>query len=214
MSKRLRLFVVAIAALVVILGAIVFTGVSSTRATQEMEARLEAVQRAAAAGAGGRAICEKVTERVALDLPGLEKSENGSERVRKAYRALGDCQMQLGRFDQAADAYAKVVFFEPEQARAHGDLARAYARAGKQAQAMQHGHLAVQLAPNNWQAYRVLARVLETGESYPEALDAMRKAAALAPANQQAGAQRAIARLEKKISGGAASLDDAGAEDE
>jgi len=203
MSKRLRLFIVAIAALLLILGAIVFTGVSGTRAKQEMEARLEAIQRASSAGAGGRAICEKVAGRVAEDLPGLEKSEGGSERVRKAYRSLGDCQMQLGQFDQAAEAYSKVAFFEPEQARAHGDLARAYSRAGKQAQAMQHGHLAVQLAPNSWQAHRVLARVLEEGEKYPEALASMKQAAALAPADQQAGAQKAIARLETKITGGA-----------
>jgi len=214
MSKRLRLFVVAIAALALVLGAIVFTGVSTQREKQELEARLEALQRAASAGAAGRSTCEGLTAKVEQDLPALEASEGASERVKKGYRALGDCQTQLGRHQQAVDAYSKVVFFEPEQARAHGDLARAYSRAGKSNEALRHGHLAVQLAPNSWQAHRVLARVLESNNQYPAALDSMRKAAQLAPANEQSGAQKAVVRLEAKIGGMTTAEASAGGDDE
>lgn len=214
MSKRLRLFVVAIAALVVIVGAIAFTGASRVRAQKDMQARLETLQKAAAAGSAGRAVCEKVVATAEQDLPALEADEAASDRVKKGYRALGDCQMQLGRHQQAVDAYAKVVFFDPEQARAHGDLARALSRTGKHAEALQHAHLAVQLAPNSWQAHRVLARVLESGQKFPDALAAMKTAAELAPPEQQAGAQKAVARLESKVAGTAPASASAGGEDE
>jgi len=201
MNKRLRLFIVAIAALVLIAAAIAFTGASRVRAQKEIETRLEALQRGAAAGPAGRQICEQAVTKVEQDLATLEADEAASDRVKKGYRALGDCQMQLGRARQAVDAYAKVVFFEPEQGRAHGDLARAYSRAGDHTSAIRHGRLAVQLSPTNWQAHRVLARVLEAAAHDQEALASMRKAAQLAPAEQQVNAQKAVARLEEKAAG-------------
>ncbi|MCC7548123.1 MAG: hypothetical protein IT532_10185 [Burkholderiales bacterium] len=199
MNKRLRLFVVAIAALALILGAIVAAGVSKARAKKEMEERLELVQRAAAVGAAGRASCERIVGPLEQDLAALETDEGGSDRVKKAYRALGDCQMQLGRHQQAVDAYAKVAFFDPQQGRAHGDLANAYTRLGDQSNAIRHARLAAQLSPNTWQAHRVLARALENAGRFPDALAAMRRAAELAPANQQGAARQAVTRLESKV---------------
>jgi len=79
---------------------------------------------------------------------------------------------------------------------------------------LRHGHLAVQLAPNSWQAHRVLARVLESNNQYPAALDSMRKAAQLAPANEQSGAQKAVVRLEAKIGGMTTAEASAGGDDE
>lgn len=215
MSRRLRLFVVAIAALILIVGAIVWIGVDKARTKQEMEARLATLQRAADAGAAGRSVCREIVPAAEQDLPKLEAAEGGSVDVRKSYRALGDCQMQLGRYPQAVEAYGKVVFFDPEQARAHGDLARAYSRAGKASDAARHARLAVQLAPNSWQAHRVLARVLESNGQWANALASMRKAAALAPADQQHGAQQAIARLQARLDGSAsATASQDGEEDE
>ncbi len=214
MNKRLRLFVVAIAALALIVGAIVATGVSNTRAKQEMDARLQALKSAAAAGAAGRAACANVVTRVEQELRALEADEGGSKRVVNGYRALGDCQMQLGQSRQAIEAYQKVVSFEPEAGRAHGDLARAYSRSGDHTNAVRHARLAAQLSPTQWQAYRVLARVLEAAAQYDDALTAMRKAASLAPANQQKGAQSAIARLEARASGSASAADPTDDDDE
>ena len=214
MNKRLRLFVVAIAALALIVGAIVATGVSNTRAKQEMDARLQALKAAAAAGAAGRAACANVVTRVEQDLRALEADDGGSKRVVNGYRALGDCQMQLGQSRQAIDAYQTVVGFEPEVGRAHGDLARAYSRGGDHTSAVRHARLAAQLSPTQWQAHRVLARVMESAAQYEDALAAMRKAAALAPADQQQGAQNAIARLEARVSGSASATDRTEADDE
>jgi len=207
MNKRLRLFVVAIAALVLIVGAIVVTGVNNTRSKQEMEARLQTLTTAAAAGTAGRASCANIATRVEQDLRALEADEGGSKRVVNGYRALGDCQMQLGQSRQAIDAYQKVVSFEPEAGRAHGDLARAYSRSGNHTDAVRHARLAAQLSPNQWQAHRVLARVMESAAQYEDALAAMRKAASLAPADQQPAAQNAVARLEARVSGSASAVD-------
>ncbi len=214
MTKRLRLFVVAIAALALIVGAIVVTGVSNTRAKQEVDARLQALKSAAAAGAAGRAACANVVTQVEQDLRALEADEGGSTRVVEGFRALGDCQLQVGQSRQAIDAYQKVAGFEPEMGRAHGDLARAYSRSGDHTSAVRHARLAVQLSPTQWQAHRILARVLEAATQYEDALAAMRKAASLAPADQQRGAQNAIARLESRVSGSASAADQTERDDE
>jgi Flp pilus assembly protein TadD len=121
---------------------------------------------------------------------------------------MGECLMRVGRYQEAVEAFDKVVFYEPQQSRAHGDLALALARAGRRQAALQHAHLSVQLAPNIWQAHRVLGQVLAADGRTQEAIAAMEKAKALAPAGEQPAAQRAIDRLEARLAGTVDSADE------
>jgi tetratricopeptide (TPR) repeat protein len=201
MSKRGRLLLAGVAAGILIVGAYSWFRVQEARTQQQFDAALDAARRAAQAGQAGRAVCERVLPVLERGVPALERRESGSDGVKRAYRAMGECLMRVGRYEGAVEAFDKVVFYEPQQSRAHGDLALALSRAGRRQAALQHAHLSVQLAPNVWQAHRVLGQVLAADGRTQEAIVAMEKAKTLAPASEQASAQRAIDRLKGRIAG-------------
>jgi tetratricopeptide (TPR) repeat protein len=208
MSKRARLLLTALTAVAVVVGAYSWWRIQESRTQQQFDTALEAARRGTDAGKAGASVCQRALPALERSLPALEEDEGGSNRVKRAYRALGGCLMLVGRYEQAVEAFDKLVFYEPQQARAHGDLALALVRAGRRQAALQHAHLAVQLAPNSWQAHRVLGRVLAADGHTREAVAVMEKAKALAPAEEQAAAQRAIDRLAAKAGGSAADSDE------
>jgi tetratricopeptide (TPR) repeat protein len=212
MSKRVRLLLVAVAAAVAVVGIYSWFRIQDARSERQFDSASEAARRAVQAGPAGRAVCERVLPVLERDTPAFDRREPGSERVKRAYRVMGECLMRMGRYGQAVEAFERVVFYEPQQSRAHGDLALALSRAGRRQAALQHAHLSVQLAPNAWQAHRVLGRTLAADGRTREAIAAMEKAKALAPANERAAAQRAIDRLKARVAGAAA--DDNGSEEE
>jgi tetratricopeptide (TPR) repeat protein len=204
MSKRARLLLVALAAGILIVGAYSWLRVQDARTQQQFDSALEGARRAAQAGPAGKGVCERVLPVLRDGVPALDRREAGSDRVKRAYRAMGECLMRVGRYQEAVEAFDRVVFYEPQQSRAHGDLALALSRAGRRQAALQHARLSVQLSPNVWQAHRILGQVLAAEGRTQEAIVAMERARSLAPAGEQASAQRAIDRLKARAGGGAA----------
>jgi tetratricopeptide (TPR) repeat protein len=201
MNSKLRLMGVAAVGLSIVVGGGVWWQGKQARAAQLFDRALKAAQVGARAGAAGAESCKAA-------LPPLETAlaggvDGGREEV--VARAVGECSMLLQRHPQAAEAFRKVTVLQPQQARAHADLARALSRAGQHAEAKRSAQLAVQLAPDAWQSYRTHAMILSAAGDTQGAVDAFTKARSLAPPNEHAAADQVIAQLRAKLPGGAGS---------
>lgn len=198
MSKKSRLFLLGTLVLVAVIAATSWFGMQQARDRKLLEDAVNAAKRAADAGPPGKPLCERA---VAVLEPRLTKESLGDDQTVAAYRALGECQMLLERFDAAASTFETVVTLEPQQSRAHADVARALSKLGRHSEAARSASLSVQLAPHVWQAHRALALVLSAAGRTDEAIAAFQKAKSLAPESEHAGADRAIARLRSTAPG-------------
>ena len=197
MSKRVKLMLLAATAIIGLIAALSWFGVQQAREQERFDKAVVAAGRAADAGAAGKPLCARA---VAVIEPALQKSAAvlTDNRTIAAYRALGECQMLLERFDFAEKAFAAVVEGQPQQARAHADLARALSKLGRHHEAVRSAALSAQLAPHIWQSHRVLGIVLSSSGRTDEAIAAFEKARSMAPATEKAAADRAIARLKSE----------------
>lgn len=201
MNPKLRLAGVAALGLGLVVGGGVWWQGKQARAAQLFDRALKAAQSGARAGSAGAESCKAA-------LPPLESAlADGVDAAREetVARAVGECAMLLQRHPQAAEAFRRVTVLQPQQARAHADLARALSRSGQHAEAKRSAQLAVQLAPEAWQSYRTHAMILSAAGDTQGAVDAFTKARSLAPPNEHAAADHVIAQLRAKLPGGGGS---------
>ena len=102
------------------------------------------------------------------------------------YRIMGALNVDQQNFDAAIEAYTMRVDVHPNDAAAHHDLGRTYARLGRHDEARAEFEMVLLLSPSHVDAYAALAQVRFADEQYAEAAETARRALALDPANQQA----------------------------
>jgi tetratricopeptide (TPR) repeat protein len=102
------------------------------------------------------------------------------------YRTIGALNVDQQSFDAAIDAYTRRVDVHPNDAAAHHDLGRTYARLGRHDEARAEFEVVLMLSPSHVEAYAALAQVHFTDGQYAEAAETARRALALDPAHQQA----------------------------
>jgi Flp pilus assembly protein TadD len=195
MSPKLRLGIVAALGLAVVIGGTVWWQGGIAREKQILDRAIQAGTAGARAGAAGAESCK-------VALPRLESALASGEladREESVARIVGECSMVLQRYAQAVDAFRRVTVLQPQQGRAHADLARALSRAGQHADAKRAAQLAVQLLPEAWQSHRTQATILSAAGDTQGAIDAFTKARALAPPSEHAAADKVLALLREKL---------------
>jgi tetratricopeptide (TPR) repeat protein len=102
------------------------------------------------------------------------------------YAIIGALNVDQQNFDAAIDAYARRVDVHPNDAAAHHDLGRTYARLDRDAEARAEFEVVLMLNPNHADARAALAQLDLRDGQYGEAVEMARAALALDPAHQQA----------------------------
>jgi tetratricopeptide (TPR) repeat protein len=102
------------------------------------------------------------------------------------YKIIGALNVDQQNFDAAIDAYARRVDVHPNDAAAHQDLGRIYARLGRHDEARAEFAVVLLLNPDHVDAYAALAQVHLTDRQYVQAAETARRALALDPAHEQA----------------------------
>jgi tetratricopeptide (TPR) repeat protein len=102
------------------------------------------------------------------------------------YRIMGALNVDQQNFDAAIEAYTMRVDVHPNDAAAHHDLGRTYARLGRHDEARAEFEMVLLLSPSHVDAYAALAQVRFEDGQYAEAAETARRAVTLDPANQQA----------------------------
>jgi tetratricopeptide (TPR) repeat protein len=99
----------------------------------------------------------------------VEKHEIAADLIGKAVRLaptasncsnLGLALQALGQLDAAAAQYQKALFYQPDHAVAHNNLANVYRDLGKLGEAVKHYHQAIALKPNFVEAHKNLGALL------------------------------------------------------
>jgi tetratricopeptide (TPR) repeat protein len=102
------------------------------------------------------------------------------------YGNMAALSVDQQNFDVAIDWYGKRVDVHPNDAAAHQDLGRTYARLSRHDEARAEFTVVLMLNPQHVEAYAALAQVHLQDGQYAEAADMARRALALAPAHQEA----------------------------
>ena len=196
-SKRARLLLIGLFCLVLLGVLASWFGIGAARQHTRFESAVEAAANARGSDAERQQICATNGPLIQSGLTEF-KALLDDDKLAKAYRALGDCQIALGNFDAAVEAYESVVQYKAQQARTHADLARALSKNGRHDEAIRSARLSTQLAPHIWRSHRAMGVVLSAAGRNDEAIAAFARARALAPASEHAAAERAIERLRQK----------------
>lgn len=193
MSKRTRLVSLALAIIAVVVAVTAWMGVQRERERRQFEALVTAGRSAVSARPPGTAQCAAVVDKLK---PRLE--EDAAAASDAAWRVLGDCAMLTRRWPEAVTAYREIATRQPQQSRAHGDLSRALTRAGQHLEAVRAAQLSVQLAPDAWQAQRVLGLAAAGAGDLPTAIAAIERAMTLVPDAEKPAAARLLAELQAR----------------
>ncbi len=114
---------------------------------------------------------------------------------------LAESARKAGDFTRALASYAVLRRLDPQNGLWYARSALLLSRQKKHRQAAALARLATQLAPDTWQAFRDYSLVLEHAHRLKEALQAMRRAVALAPFEEskklEAQARRLSAMIEE-----------------
>jgi len=92
---------------------------------------------------------------------------------------LGLMQQVLGETGQAIASYRQALAIDPDDAKAHRDLATAYLQIGRPDLAIPHAEASVRLEPDDQAAWCNLAATYSLQDRYDDALDAYRTATEL-----------------------------------
>ena len=98
-----------------------------------------------------------------------------------AHYNLGYGLAQLGRHQEAVQAYERALEIEPDYGYAHNNLGNALTRVGKREEAIGHFRKALELDPSYAQAHHNLANVLVEENRRDEAMEHLREAVRLRP---------------------------------
>ena len=96
--------------------------------------------------------------------------------------SLSQALRALGRYDEAADAAARILIVAPDSYEALMEVARANIARGQGFYAIEPGRKAAALQPRDWRPLSLLGVAYEQAKRDDEALAAHRQAVALAPA--------------------------------
>lgn len=98
-----------------------------------------------------------------------------------AHYNLGFGLAQLGRHQEAVEAYRRALEIEPDYGFAHNNLGNALDQVGRHEEAIRHFRNALELDPSYAEAHHNLANVLLEGNRRGEALEHFREAVRLRP---------------------------------
>lgn len=98
-----------------------------------------------------------------------------------AHYNLGFGMAQLGRHQEAVEAYERALEIEPDYGYAHNNLGNALGKVGKHEEAIRHFQQALKLDPGYAEAHHNLANVLVEESRRDEALEHLREAVRLRP---------------------------------
>jgi len=97
--------------------------------------------------------------------------------------------------ERALASYGQLRRLDPQNGRWYARTALLLTARKEYRRAVEFARLATQLAPDTWQAYRDYGQVLEKAQRLREAARAYRRAAELAPLEEQAGLRQRAHRL-------------------
>ena len=126
----------------------------------------------------------------------LSKVEQIEPRMPGLHLQLGQTYLQMRRNEQAANAFAKAIEIDADNAQAHEGLAAAYTRLHRDEEAVDHALTAVELMHNLPQAHLRLGVTLTRLGVYDKAAQAFSVCLKLAPATP--AAHRYLAMLYRK----------------
>jgi predicted AlkP superfamily phosphohydrolase/phosphomutase/Flp pilus assembly protein TadD len=150
-------------------------------------ASYETDERVAAAPAADAAVDAAITERLkSLGYLGNETSPQGA-------RNLAAMNFEAGRYQEAADGFAKLLKDKPDDAALHASLAGALGALGRYDESLRHLNEAIRLEPLNAEAYHNRAVIYERKGNRDAAIAEYRTALRYDPQYQPS--QAALARL-------------------
>ena len=143
--------------------------------------------------------CAQLTETLLAEGKHLERyyktDKSWKSRLLKIYGNTGKIARDLENYDAAKTAYEKLIYYDPQNAQNYGILADTLIKLKQGKSALTYSRLAVQIEPDQWQAYDVHARALEVNGNYEEALTAYQEAFELAPESRKKKFEDAINNL-------------------
>lgn len=119
------------------------------------------------------------------------------ERKSKELRDKADAALSSGDFESAKKIFLTILFFNPESAETHLELARVYSEERNLASAIVHLKAAADLRPQDAKIWRLYAETLGEAEQYGRSLEAFETVASLDP-NDKSVAER-IGQLKEKL---------------
>lgn len=199
MNKRTKLVATAAVALAAIVVAATWWQGRQEAERKRLEKLVLTAQAAAKAGTAGASACGAVLAPLTAALESSAPFPEAGPEAERGWRAVGDCAMQLRRWPEAVSAYRRIVTAQPQQSRAHADLARALSKTGQHGEAVQTARLSVQLAPEVWQSHRVLGTTLAAAGQTEAAITAIETARNLAPTDQRDAAEKYLTELRTRL---------------
>ena len=124
-----------------------------------------------------------------------KSDKSWKSKLLKIYGNAGSLSRDLKNFEAARTAYEKLIYYDPQNAKNYGILADTLINLKQGKSALTYSRLAVQIEPDQWQAYDVHARALEANGDYEEALSGYQKAFELAPESRKKKFEDAINKL-------------------
>jgi tetratricopeptide (TPR) repeat protein len=152
-----------------------------------------------ASGNAGAPACAAAAERLTTALTALE-SGWGSDRschgaLADAYGVAGRLARKQGDLPASVRDFQRMAWYEPQNASHYGRLSEVLIDLERWHEASRYAQLAVQLAPDQWQAHRVQARAAAAAGDLDAAREAYAEAIRLAPGKERAALQAAVAAL-------------------
>lgn len=119
-------------------------------------------------------------------LPYFEKAVEQNLTYTEAYRRIGYCQVNLGRYFEAIEAYRQAIRTRPEDAATYRELAGAFSRFGRLSEALAAYKQALRIDRNDAQAHYGLGVVYGKFGKFARAIAAFQESIHLNPANVSA----------------------------
>ncbi len=159
------------------------TGPAAARPQQDAEVTPEILERLNSLGYLGGAAREAAAA----------PATGGGERSPSGERTLAALHFEAGRYQEAIDAYERLLRESPKDASLHASLAGALGAAGRLDEALRHLDTAIAIAPLSVEAYHNRAVILERRGRIQEAVEQYRTALRYAPG--YAPSRQALERL-------------------
>jgi Tfp pilus assembly protein PilF len=129
----------------------------------------------------------------ALALPNLRRAVKEDSFARDAYYLIGRCSEEVGKYNDAAEAYSAAVRLGSDKVDIHINLAQSLLKDGDPDGALKACWTAIRYQPNNYEAFTLLATIYNALGQYKDALAGSHVARKIDASKAQAFYQQGVA---------------------
>lgn len=128
------------------------------------------------------------------------KAINSADCVADSYCNLGILEFMAGKVTKAADYFTEALKHDPRHFESHYNLGNFYFESGDVRLAKVHYEIAAELAPTFPNVYFNLGLIHAMNETYPAAIEALKKYKELSPPEEWKKANELLAGLQRMVS--------------